>query len=108
MTVLLLANTLAALVSVGFAVLGGVRPEALSEGDRFFAWMYAVRGVPLGVAAGLVPLFWTGPAVVVVLLAAAAAQVGDAAIGLATRKWAMIAGASVLVVVHVATAIAAR
>ncbi|MEU3519536.1 hypothetical protein ABZ770_30390 [Streptomyces sp. NPDC006654] len=40
------------------------------------------------------------------LSAAAAAQVGDAAIGVATRKWTMIAGASLLTVIHTATAAA--
>lgn len=112
MIAILTANTLAAVASIAFAVVGGVRPAALSDsgtpagGERFYGWMYAVRGVPLGVAAGLAPLSWPGPACALVLFAAAAAQAGDAAIGIATRKWTMIAGASVLTAVHAVTAVA--
>ncbi|MER7279062.1 hypothetical protein ABT369_31950 [Dactylosporangium sp. NPDC000244] len=112
MTVLLIANTVAALAGIAFAVVGGVRPAALSAsdpptvGERFYGWMYAVRGVPLGVAAGVVPLWWAGPAGAVILLAAAASQAGDAAIGIARRKWTMIAGASLLTVLHAAAAVA--
>jgi hypothetical protein len=112
MIVLLTANTLAAAASIAFAVLGGARPAALSEsgtpsgGERFYGRMYAARGVPLGVAAAIAPLAWPGPACSLILFAAATAQVGDAAIGVATRKWTMIAGASVLTVIHAATAAA--
>ena len=48
--------------------------------------------------------FGTEPALV--LYAAAAAQVGDAAIGVVSRKWTMIAGGTLLAVIHVATAVA--
>jgi hypothetical protein len=111
-TFLLAANTFAAVASIAFAVLGGVRPAALSDsgtpspGERFYGWMYAARGVPLGVAAAVAPLAWPGPAAALLLFAAAAAQAGDAAIGVTTRKWTMIAGASVLTAVHAATAVA--
>ncbi|MGH1554785.1 hypothetical protein ACRAWF_31210 [Streptomyces sp. L7] len=51
-------------------------------GERFYGWMYATRGVPLGAAALVAPLAWPGPAAAaLVLCAAAAAQVGDAVIG---------------------------
>ncbi|WP_433063455.1 hypothetical protein [Dactylosporangium sp. CS-033363] len=112
MTALLVANTIAALASIAFAVIGGVHPAALSDsgtptgGERFYGWMYAVRGVPLGVAAGVVPLWWAGPAGTVVLLAAAAAQAGDAAIGVVRRKWTMIAGAALLTLIHAVAALA--
>ena len=112
MIALLTANGIAAAASIAFSVVGGVRPAALSNsgtpsgGERFYGWMYAVRGVPLGVAAGLVPLSWPSPACALVLFAAAASQAGDASIGVATRKWTMIAGASVLTAVHAATAVA--
>ncbi|MFG3296872.1 hypothetical protein ACGF3G_49905 [Streptomyces sp. NPDC048179] len=112
MNALLAANAVAAVAAIAFALVGGARPAALSEsgtpsaGERFYGWMYATRGVPLGVAALVAPLAWSGPASALILSAAAAAQVGDAAIGIATRKWAMIAGASLLTVVHTATAVA--
>jgi hypothetical protein len=111
-TALLTANTIAAVASVGFAVLGGARPAALSDssspsaGERFYGRLYAARGVPLGVAAAVAPLAWPGPAGSLILFAAAAAQAGDAAIGIATRKWTMIAGGSVLAAIHAATAVA--
>ncbi|MER6083027.1 hypothetical protein [Streptomyces sp. NPDC001833] len=112
MNALSAANAVAAVASIAFALVGGVRPAALSEsgtpsaGERFYGWMYATRAVPLGVAALLAPIAWPGPAGSLVLSAAAAAQSGDAAIGVATRKWTMIAGASLLTVVHTATAVA--
>ncbi|MFJ8604758.1 hypothetical protein ACIREM_39875 [Streptomyces shenzhenensis] len=114
MTLLLVANTIAAVASIAFAVVGGVRPAALTDsdpptgGERFYGWMYAVRGLPLGAAAGVVPLLWSGPASAVILYAAAAAQVGDAAIGFAHRKWTMIVGPLLLTAIHVATAVATR
>jgi hypothetical protein len=109
---LLAANTVAALASIAFAAVGGLRPAALSDsgtpsgGERFYGWMYAVRAVPLGVAAAIAPLAWSGAVCALILFAAAAAQVGDAAIGVATRKWTMIAGASALALIHAATALA--
>jgi hypothetical protein len=111
---LLAANTIAALAGVAFAVTGGARPAALSEsgtptdGERFYGWMYAARGVPLGVAAGLAPLCWPGPASSLILSAAATAQAGDAVVGIATRKWTMLAGAAALTAIHAATAAATR
>lgn len=111
MTLLFAVNAVAALAGIAFALVGGVRPAALSGsgaptgGERFYGWMYAARGVPLGVAAGVVPFAWPGPACSLILFAAAAAQVGDAAIGVAGRKWTMIAGASVLTVIHATTAV---
>lgn len=112
MTVLLVLNTVAAIAGGIFAVIGGVRPAALSDsetpsqGERFYGWMYAVRGLPLAVAAGVVPLAWDGPACAALLVAAAAAQVGDAAIGVRTGKGTMIVGAALAAVIHVATAVA--
>ncbi|MER6222222.1 hypothetical protein ABT189_16935 [Streptomyces sp900105755] len=112
MNVLLAANTVGAVAGIAFALVGGVRPAVLSEsgtptaGERFYGWMYATRGVPLGVAALVAPLAWSGPAGSLILCAAAAAQVGDAVIGVATRKRTMIAGASLLTAIHVATAVA--
>ncbi|XUL89057.1 hypothetical protein ACQ86D_22470 [Streptomyces galilaeus] len=112
MNILLGANAVGAVASIAFAMVGGIRPAALSEsgmptsGERFYGWMYATRGVPLGVAALVAPLAWPGPAAALVLCAAAAAQVGDAVIGAATRKTTMIAGASLLTAIHVATAVA--
>lgn len=114
MSPLPIVNAVLAAATVGFALVGGLRPGALSDsgaptpGERFHGWMYATRGIPLGVAAGLAPLLWSGPPVTLLLLAAAAAQGGDVIIGATRRKWTMIAGAAVVALVHVGTALAAR
>ncbi|SEE25865.1 hypothetical protein SAMN05216489_06004 [Streptomyces sp. 3213] len=111
MNILLGANAVSAVASIAFALVGGIRPAALSEsgtptsGERFYGWMYATRGVPLGVAALVAPLAWPGASAALVLCAAAAAQVGDAVIGVTTRKTTMIAGASLLTAIHIATAV---
>ncbi|MBV9795597.1 MAG: TetR family transcriptional regulator C-terminal domain-containing protein [Actinobacteria bacterium] len=62
MNALLTANAVAAVASIGFAGLGAVRPAALSGsappagGERFYGWLYAARGIPLGVAAAVARL----------------------------------------------------
>ncbi|MGW7532293.1 hypothetical protein [Amycolatopsis sp. NPDC054798] len=112
MTVLVAANAVVAVVSVVFAVVAAVRPAALSHsenpasGEKFYSLMYAARAVPLGGAAAIVPLLWSGPVCAVVLIAAAVAQVADVAIGVFRREPGMIAGSSVVAAVHVATAVA--
>ncbi|MER6760233.1 MULTISPECIES: hypothetical protein [Amycolatopsis] len=112
MTVLVVANAVLAVVSVAFAVVAAVRPAALSHsaeptsGEKFYGWMYAVRAVPLGCAAAVVPLIWSGPVCAVVLLAAAVAQAGDVGIGVFRGERGMIAGSSVVGAVHVLTAVA--
>ncbi|WP_275292136.1 hypothetical protein [Amycolatopsis sp. La24] len=111
MTVLVVANAVLAVVSVVFAVVAAVRPAALSHseaptnGEKFYSWMYAVRAVPLGCAAAVVPFIWSGPACAVVLIAAAVAQAGDAGIGIFRGEKGMIAGSSVVGAVHVLTAV---
>ncbi|WP_199785812.1 MULTISPECIES: hypothetical protein [Actinomycetes] len=97
MAVLLAGNAVLAVVSVVFAVVAVVRPAALShsevptKGEKFYSWMYAVRAVPLGGAAAVVPFLWSGPVCAVVLLAAAVAQAGDVGIGVSRREIGMIA-----------------
>lgn len=111
MIVLAVANAVLAAVSVVFAVVAAVRPAALShseaptDGEKFYGWMYAVRAVPLGCAAAVVPLIWSGPVCAAVLIAAAVAQAGDVAIGVFRRERGMIAGSSVVGIVHVLTAV---
>ncbi|WP_037367352.1 hypothetical protein [Amycolatopsis orientalis] len=111
MTVLVVANAVLAVVSVVFAVVAAVRPAALSRsaeptnGEKFYGWMYAVRAVPLGAAAAVVPLVWPGPVCAAVLIAAAVAQAGDVGIGVFRGERGMIAGSSVVGAVHVLTAV---
>ena len=107
-----LLNSLAALASLGFAVGAVIRPQLLApprnthDASRFFASMYAVRAVPLSIA--VVVAVWTHsqPAAAAVLAVAAAAQAGDAAIGLTYKQWGMVAGATVAIVCHLAGLVA--
>lgn len=105
-----LINAGVALATIGFAVLALAKPVVLSRsskpepGEVFYSRMYASRAIPLGMLAGLLPFFSAGLAVVLVLGAAAAAQLGDAIIGLSRRSVGMTAGAAIAAVVHVVAA----
>jgi hypothetical protein len=109
--VLLIVNAVLALVGAGLAAMAARRPSSMSyspepsPGERFYARMYAVRGIPLGLLAAVVPLLFAGPAAALTLVAAAAAQVGDALIGAARRETRMIAGGGIAAAVHVAAAV---
>ena len=84
-------NAVIAATTVVTALVALRRPALLSgsgtpaAGEIFYAQMYAARAVPLGVAAGALPLIYAGPAVRLVLAAAALVQVGDILIGVARR-----------------------
>jgi hypothetical protein len=111
MLVFLVLNTVAALVSVGFAVFAAIRPAALSHaeatvGVRFGAYMYAARAIPFGLVAAVLPWAERGVATAWLLFAAAVVQLVDAGIGGWRREPGMIAGGTVAAVIHTATAIA--
>lgn len=112
MIVLTVLNGVVSLIGIGFAVAAVLRPSALSHeadptaGERFYARAYAVRAVPLGLLAGLVPFFSHGAVSTLALVAAAVAQAGDAGIGAARREAQLVAGPLFACVVHVITAIA--
>lgn len=106
---LALLNAAAAAVSVFFGVAAAVRPQrfgpsAAADGTgRFYAIMYAVRAVPLGLA--VILALWlvpTSAVTVVLLLLAAVVQLADAVVGIIHRNWGMVAGALFAVLVHVA------
>ncbi|MFF1610676.1 hypothetical protein ACFVYA_23085 [Amycolatopsis sp. NPDC058278] len=105
-------NGIVSLVSTGFAIVAAVRPSALSHektptgGERFYAWMYSVRGVPLGLLGCAVPFVASGPVSALVLITAAVVQAGDAVIGARRREIRMTVGPAVAGVVHVITAMA--
>jgi hypothetical protein len=112
MLVVLVLNTVAALVGIGFALSGILRPAAMSRsevvtaGERFYAHMYAVRAVPFGLAAAALPWTERGVAVAWVLSAAAAIQLLDAVLGVWRKEAGMTGGGAALTVVHVVAAIA--
>lgn len=106
MTVLLVLNTLAALLSVGFAAAAGAKPASMSgstttsAAERFYAYMYAARAVPLGLVAAVLPWFERGAAVAWLLFVAAAIQLIDVAIGVWRKEKGLMGGGAVLAVIH--------
>ena len=111
--ILLVANTLFALGAIAAAVLALLRPqimsrsESVSQGERFYARMYASRAIPAGVLAALAPFCFSGSAVLWVLWVAAAMQVGDAFIGWQRKEWGMVLAPAVAAAVHAATSMLA-
>jgi hypothetical protein len=107
---MLVLNAVIAIATVVFAAIGFFRPAALSgsgtvsEGERFYARIYAVRGIPLGLLAAIVPFFATGVATALILLCVAVVQAADVAIAVPRKNVGMAVGAAVAVVVHCVTA----
>lgn len=97
----------ATLATLGFAAAALARPDQLlrtpaAEGVRYYAAMYAARALPLGVLVladlrrgGGPPALWA---------AAAAAQAGDAAIGVWARQPVQVLGGASLAVAYAARA----
>ena len=112
MILLAVLNGIVSLVSTGFAIVAAVRPSSLSHqrtpttGERFYAWMYSVRGVPFGLLVCVVPFVASGPVSALVLITAAVVQAGDAAIGAHRREVRMIVAPAFAGVIHVITALA--
>lgn len=106
-----LLNSSLGIISAGFGVVAVIRPRALGPsgcgefGRRFYPAMYAARSVPLGLLVAAV--VWLAPAqplTLLVLAAAAAAQIGDAAIGVVHRVPGMVVLPLAVAVLHLASA----
>jgi len=106
-----LLNSSLGVVSAGFGVVAVIRPQTLAPsgcgepGRRFYPAMYAARSVPLGLLVAAVA--WLAPAqslTLLVLAAAAAAQLGDAVIGAAHRMLGMVVFPLASAVLHLAGA----
>ena len=102
-----LLNSSLGVVSAGFGVVAVIRPQTLAPsgggepGRRFYPAMYAARSVPLGLLVAAV--VWLAPAeslTLLVLAAAAAAQLGDAAIGVVHRVPGMVMFPLAVAVLH--------
>jgi hypothetical protein len=113
MTILLLVNLLLVVVSTGYAVFASFRPGVLTSGlgaetppSKFYAQMYAIRGVPLGIATAVIILvnlatpgvtrWW--------LVVSGLVQLGDAALAIRHRMRGMTIGAGIAGVVHLVSA----
>ena len=108
---LALLNSALGIVSAGFGVVAVIRPQALVPSghgrreERFYPAMYAARGIPLGLLVAVV--VWLDPAqssTVLVLAAAAAAQLGDMLIGVVHRVPGMVVIPLAAAVLHLAGA----
>jgi hypothetical protein len=105
-------NSLLGVVSTGFGAVAVIRPQTLApllghggKGGRFYPAMYAARGIPFGVLVAVV--VWLDPtqsSTVLVLAAAAAAQLGDMLIGVVHRVPGMVAIPLAAAVLHLAGA----
>mgnify|MGYP000873395116 CR=1 FL=1 len=104
-TVLLIANTLCALLAVTAALLALMRPElmlraqSVSTDARFYTQMYAARAIPFGLTAALAPFFFHNGAVRLLLIAFALTQ-----IGWRRREWGMVIFPGFCAAVHLAAA----
>ena len=106
-----LLNSSLGVVSAGFGVVAVIRPQTLAPsgcgepGRRFYPAMYAARSVPLGgLVAAVVWLAPVRPLTLLVLVSAAVAQLGDAAIGVVHRVPGMVAFPLVVALLHLVTA----
>ena len=107
-----LLNSSLGIISAGFGVVAVIRPQMPAPpgcgepGRRFYPAMYAARSVPLGLLVATV--VWLAPAeslTLLVLAAAATAQLGDAVIGAAHRMLGMVVFPLASAVLHLAGAI---
>lgn len=94
------------LATVAAGIIAAVRPTIMSKsqqvspGEQFYAMMYASRAIPLGLLAAVAPFTLQGLALQLILIAAALAQLGDAAIGFKRREWGMVAFPMMLAILY--------
>jgi hypothetical protein len=104
--ILPLLNFVASSASAAFAVSAVIRPASLSgsshvtTGEVFFARMYAVRSIPLEIVVALLPFWYRGPTVAMIVFTAAVVQAADVVIGASRRDHGMVTGASSATIIH--------
>lgn len=112
MMVLFLFNSLLAIFAGIAAWLALFRPALMlratqvTEGEIFYARMYAARAIPAALLTLLAPWLWQGESVSAILLAAAFMQLGDAWIGWRKREWGMVIAPLCAATIHALTSIA--
>ena len=83
-----------------------VRPQSLSQssivgaGETFYAQIYAARSVPFGLAVGLLPFWYGGVPMFLLLFTAALVQGTDVLIAAGSKASGMAMGATVGLVIH--------
>lgn len=110
MQVFVAANAVVSVGALVFALTAMRDPATLSgtpvvDSTRYYAFMYAVRSVPLCIGV-LVVLFVSTPTgtAVMVLSIAGAAQIGDLLIGSVRRIPGQMIGGAVAAITHLVTA----
>lgn len=99
-------NFLASFASAAAGVIAAANPAALSgstqvtNGERFYQRMYTARTIPFELLAGLLPCYFDGRLVSLVIGASAVVQLADIAIGLGKGDLKMVSGALIATVVH--------
>lgn len=107
---LLIANTLCAMLALVAALLALGRPglmlrtATVGPEARFYAQMYAARAIPFALAAALTPFYFHSGAARLLLIAFALTQLGDALIGWRRREWGMVIFPGLCALVHLAAA----
>lgn len=72
----------------------------VTPGELFYARMYAVRAIPFGVVAGLLPFWYKEPVVAILLFTASLVQAADVVIGSGKKDRGMVIGASTATILH--------
>ena len=103
---LIVLNLAASLASAGFASIALAGPQLLSRssvvgtGEQFYVQMYAARSVPLGLVAGLLPFWYGGVPVSLLLFTASLIQDLDVLIAVEKKQPGMITGATIGMIIH--------
>ena len=112
LTILKFLNLVTALITSAAGIVALIRPQQLTRGKpvgpggSFYVRLYAARAIPFGIVAGLLPYFFQGPVVPIVLILAAVIQTSDIAIGIGVKIPRVILGASVAALTHLLCALA--
>ena len=109
-TVILVITTLSSIATIIAAIIALVKPGMMSRsttitnGERFYAAMYASRALPLGLLTVVAPFVFNGSALQFVFAAASLAQIGDVVIGLKKQEWGMVIAPAILAAIYLAAA----
>ena len=105
-TIVKIMNLLASSASTAGAVIALLKPESLSgstttgRGEIFYSRMYAARSIPIGIAFGLLPFCYRGPAIGWLLVTASIIQLADVAIAVGKKDMGMVFGAGTGATLH--------
>jgi hypothetical protein len=105
--IFLILNTVVASASTLSGVLAFFKPQLfldvneVSESEKFYSRMYAIRAIPIGILFIVLPWVATGIIVSILLFLGALIQVLDAILGIMRRNVKMIIGPSFAAIIHI-------